>query len=112
MPDEDTRQEIEELRARLDALSSNREEVSPENSLDDIRQENGGEAPPVVEPGPNGLIDEASNCRIPKTDQQRSKTTDDKKVAGRFDLLPSEQIMSGMVILAITLTVLVWGEIF
>ena len=112
MPDEDTRQEIEELRARLDALSSNREEVSPENSLNDIRQENGGEAPPVVEPGPNGLIDEASNCRIPKTDQQRSKTTDDKKVAGRFDLPPSEQIMSGMVILAITLTVLVLGRDF
>ena len=112
MADDDTRREIEDLRARLDALSSHRENTEASDRSVETPDENSAEATPVVEAGPNGLTDEAPARRIPEADQPRSRTPDDEEVAGRFVLPPSEKIMPGMVILALTLTVLVVGRDF
>ena len=45
MSDEDTQREIEDLRARLDALAAGREEVTPPEQPTEKRHEDGPEAP-------------------------------------------------------------------
>jgi len=112
MSDESTRREIEDLRARLDALSANREEALSSDQPIEAPQEISVEAPPVVGAGSNGRNDEANARRLPEAVQQPSETTHGENDRGRFVLPPSEKIMPGMVILALTLTVLVVGRGF
>jgi len=108
MPDEDTRQEIEELRARLDALTSDRKEVG----IAEHGTEKPADPESVVGDEVNIQGDESKPHQTRAIEEPRVPETDSENDSGKFVLPPSVGVMPAAVILAITLTFLVVGRDF
>jgi len=106
MSDEDTRQEIEDLRARLDELTSDREKSETSEPLPAKPA-----APDSAEE--SGVSDDSAD-RVEVAEPPRAPVADDPRApaAGKFVLPPSGQIMPAVVILAATLALLVVGRDF